>query len=70
MTTDPDQIRMLRDYDAGVGLTEGRVHDVGYGSGAIDPGKARALCRPAADGDGPYAQPVVPHPSEGDDAND
>lgn len=55
-----DEIRMLRTYDAGVGLVEGAVVEVAgsSGHGKATPGVARTLCQDAADGGGPYAERV------------
>lgn len=55
-----DEIRMVRDYDAGAGLVEGAVIRVAGspGDGQVTPGMAETLCGPAADGDGPYAVKV------------
>jgi len=53
-----ERIHMLRDYDRGVGLVEGETIEVGYESSKLDPGQAEALCRPAADDGGPFAEPV------------
>lgn len=52
-----DEIRMVRDYDAGTGLVEGAIVQVAGspGDGQVTPGMAETLCGPAADGDGPYA---------------
>lgn len=55
-----DEIRMLRDYDEGVGMVEGAILTVTAtpGSGQVTPGMAETLCGPAADGEGPYATKI------------
>jgi len=53
-----DQIQMRRDYDDGR-LPEGATYTVGTGDDGITPGLARALCKQAADGEGPYAEKIT-----------
>jgi len=59
-----DTIRMLRDYDGGVGWVADTEWVVGYGDGEILPGNAESLVGPAADGGGPYAEVVEDEPVE------
>jgi len=54
-----DEIKMVRDYDRGVGLVEGAVLEVAGSDdpevGMVSPGLADALTQEANDGNGPYA---------------
>jgi len=56
-----DEIRMLRDYDAGR-YAEGAVYQVGIGEPEeeyVRPNVAESLCREAVDGDGAFAKKVT-----------
>lgn len=53
-----DEIEMLRDYDDGR-LPAGATYTVGTGGGQIPPGIADALCQPANDGGGAYAEKIT-----------
>jgi len=62
-----DIIRIVRDFDGGVGWVAGTEWTVGYGDGEILPGNAESLVGPAADGKGPYAEVIDDEPAEEDD---
>lgn len=56
-----EQIKMLRDYDGGR-FRAGQTYTVTVPGepedGRVTPGVADALCRPASDGEGAYAEQV------------
>lgn len=66
-----DKICMVRDYDGGR-LPAGAVYVADYVeshgagpdevAGVLPVGICQSLCRPAVDGDGPFAEPVDPAP--------
>jgi len=60
-----DEITFLRSYDGGR-FRPGQAVEVGGGPDKLRPGVAESLCRPAADGQGPYAEPVTEDVPSGD----